>query len=67
MEDSDGGEAIERSSRYGLSEGESSVSEEEEEEEVHDFWCPACEKQFQSQGAYANHENSKKHIKLLAQ
>lgn len=38
---------------------------EEEEEAVPDFWCPACEKQFQSEGAYANHEKSKKHIKLL--
>ncbi|OAV96904.1 hypothetical protein, variant [Puccinia triticina 1-1 BBBD Race 1] len=40
-------------------------SEEEEEEEpeapVNDWYCAACSKDFKSQGAWDNHERSKKH------
>lgn len=68
VDDSDG-ELIEPNSEYASgAEGEGSEAEEVGKlEEVPDFWCPACDKQFQSQGAYSNHEKSKKHIKLLSQ
>ena len=34
-------------------------------EEVPDWFCPACEKDFASQGAWDNHERSKKHLKNM--
>jgi DnaJ family protein A protein 5 len=37
------------------------AEEEEEEPPVDDFYCAACDKAFQSQGAWSNHERSKKH------
>lgn len=39
---------------------------EEEEEPVDDFYCAACDKSFQSQGAWTNHEQSKKHKSNVA-
>eukprot|EP00884_Botryococcus_braunii_P003395 jgi/Botrbrau1/13056/Bobra.0187s0018.1 len=37
-------------------------SADEEEEFVDQLYCPACDKVFRSEGAYANHERSKKHL-----
>ncbi|EGG01894.1 uncharacterized protein MELLADRAFT_117657 [Melampsora larici-populina 98AG31] len=43
-------------------EGSDDEEEEEEEEEiVNDWYCAACGKDFNSQGAWDNHERSKKH------
>ncbi|KAI7961206.1 hypothetical protein MJO28_001695 [Puccinia striiformis f. sp. tritici] len=40
---------------------EESVEEEEPEAAVNDWYCAACSKDFKSQGAWDNHERSKKH------
>lgn len=45
---------------------ESSVSEEESEEEQH-FECVVCNKTFKSERQFESHEKSKKHLKLLKQ
>jgi DnaJ family protein A protein 5 len=39
------------------------AGEDNEDEEVPDWYCPACDKDFSSQGAWDNHERSKKHLK----
>lgn len=40
---------------------EDEAEEEEEEAAVNDWYCAACNKDFNSQGAWDNHERSKKH------
>ena len=45
-------------------EGEEGTSDIEDLQEE-DFWCAACDKGFQSLGAWTNHERSKKHVKNL--
>lgn len=51
-------------------EGEGALASDAEQEDgsdpgdqVPDWYCPACEKEFASQGAWDNHERSKKHLK----
>lgn len=44
---------------------EDGIGDETEDDEINDFFCPACEKQFASQGAWDNHEQSKKHLKNM--
>lgn len=39
--------------------------EEGDDEDVQDWFCPACEKDFASQGAWDNHALSKKHLKNM--
>lgn len=36
--------------------------EDEDEEPVDDWYCAACDKMFNSQGAWDNHERSRKHL-----
>lgn len=48
-------------SDVGEDDAESAEEEEEEEEEINDWYCAACSKAFNSQGAWDNHERSKKH------
>lgn len=37
-------------------------AEDEDEEPVDDWYCAACDKMFNSQGAWDNHERSRKHL-----
>lgn len=37
----------------------------EEDAGIPDWYCPACEKDFASQGAWDNHERSRKHVKNM--
>ena len=48
-------------------EDDGSDAEGEPDEVDEDFYCAACEKGFQSIGAWENHERSKKHTKLVEQ
>lgn len=40
--------------------------EDEEEDVVEEFYCPACKKVFKSDKQFKNHENSKKHKDMAA-
>ena len=44
----------------GEEEDQNSAGDEDEE-----IWCAACEKGFQSENAWVNHERSKKHLKAV--
>lgn len=41
------------------------ISDEEDEDEEMEFYCPICDKAFKSEKQLHNHERSKKHLKLL--
>ncbi|KAI9620432.1 hypothetical protein H4Q26_013644 [Puccinia striiformis f. sp. tritici PST-130] len=54
-------EEVEDDHLESTSVAEESVVEEEPEAAVNDWYCAACSKDFKSQGAWDNHERSKKH------
>ena len=67
-EDEDGSDLEDAGSAEGAADGDIASEEEEEQEDeepAEDWFCPACEKDFNSQGAWDNHERSKKHLKNL--
>lgn len=47
----------------GEVDGAEAADEIEDDLEMPDWYCAACEKEFASQGAWDNHERSKKHLK----
>ena len=42
-----------------------SYDEEEEEQEIEEFFCVACDKSFKSEKQLQNHEKSKKHLEQV--
>lgn len=51
---------------FGDVSSEDSLGQEEEEEDISDLFCVACNKAFKSDKAFANHERSKKHKENVA-
>jgi len=54
-------ESSEAEEEPGESATEEQLEEEEPEPAINDWYCAACSKEFKSQGAWDNHERSKKH------
>ncbi|CAE1281569.1 DNAJA5 [Acanthosepion pharaonis] len=51
---------------FGDDSSEDSLGQEEDEEDISDLFCVACNKAFKSDKAFANHERSKKHKENVA-